>query len=124
MNEIEPTQLLIEAQTLGEKIKVSADVDLYGEWNNLCLKLLRALFGQASEPFLGFRFPGGGAGASSRDERIRNTIDLKLGILRDSQQELESGSLRPDLGWTGNAEEIQSVLAEFHDKLSAAEQAN
>lgn len=124
MNENEPVKLLDEACNLGEKVKLSADPELYGAWNEVSLKLLRSLLGQASEHFLSFRFPGGGAAASSRDERIRNTIEVKVNILQEVRQQLANESLTPDLAWAASRDEMKSCLAEFHGKLGSTEQAN
>ena len=73
---------------LGEKLLGEVDYDLYDRWNDGALKVLDLIFGQSSEPYMSFRFPGGGEAADSRESRVKSAISQKLKVLGFVQQDI------------------------------------
>ena len=96
---------------VGEKLLVQVDYDLYDKWNDSSLKVLDLIFGQPSEPYMSFRFPGGGEAADSRESRVKNSISQKLKVLSFVQQDIAEEGLKPKLGWMLSDEEIEKELA-------------
>ena len=96
---------------IGEKLLVQVDYDLYDKWNDSALKVLDLIFGQSSEPYMSFRFPGGGEAADSRESRVKNSISQKLKVLSFVQQDIADEGLKPKLGWMRSSEEIEKELA-------------
>jgi hypothetical protein len=96
---------------VGEKLLVQVDYDLYDRWNDSALKVLELIFGQPSEPYMSFRFPGGAEAADSRESRVKNAIAQKLKVLGFVQQDMGDESLKPKFGWMRSDAEIEKELA-------------
>lgn len=95
---------------LGEKLLGEVDYDLYDRWNDGALKVLDLIFGQSSEPYMSFRFPGGGEAADSRESRVKSAISQKLKVLGFVQQDIADEELKPKFGWTQSDPEIEHEL--------------
>jgi len=98
-------------QNFGENLLVDLDYDLYDRWNAVSLQVLDLIFGQPSDPYMSFKFPGGGEAANSREGRVKNSITQKLKVLDFVQQDMESKELKPKFGWTNSSKEIDEALA-------------
>lgn len=96
---------------VGEKLLQQVDYDLYERWNDGSLRVLDLIFGQSSEPYMSFRFPGGGEAADSRESRVKNSISQKLKVLSFVQKDMADESLKPKFGWTRSDAEIEKELA-------------
>lgn len=96
---------------LGEKLLGDIDFNLYDRWNDGALKVLDLIFGQSSEPYMSFRFPGGGEAADSRESRVKSAISQKLKVLSFVQKDIADEELKPKFGWTQSDEEIEKELA-------------
>lgn len=96
---------------VGEALLSEVDYDLYDCWNDSALRVLDLIFGQPSEPYMSFRFPGGGEAADSRETRVKNSISQKLKVLNFVQKDMAAGELKPKFGWTRSEEEIEKELA-------------
>ena len=96
---------------VGEKLLVDVDYELYDRWNDSALRVLDLIFGQPSEPYMSFRFPGGGEAADSRESRVKNSISQKLKVLSFVQQDIADEGLKPKFGWMRSDEEIEKELA-------------
>jgi hypothetical protein len=96
---------------VGEKLLNQVDYDLYDRWNDGALRVLDLIFGQPSEPYMSFRFPGGGEAADSRESRVKNAISQKLKVLSFVQKDMAEEDLKPKFGWTRSDEEIEKELA-------------
>lgn len=102
-------------KSVGEKLLQELDYDLYDRWNEGSLKVLDFIFGAASEPYMSFRFPGGGEAATSRESRVRGSIAQKLKVLEFVQQDLADQELKPKFGWTRSKDAIDKELACLSD---------
>ena len=102
---------ITKLQNVGESLLQQLDYDLYDKWNSSTLRVLDLIFGQPSEPYMSFKFPGGGEAANSREGRVKNSISQKLKVLQFVQEDMESETLRPKLGWTNSADEIDKALS-------------
>ena len=100
-------------QEVGEDLLSSLDYDLYELWTQGSLKILDLIFGQPSEPYMSFKFPGGGEVSNTREGRVKNTITQKLKVLVLVQEDLSSQELRPKFGWIGSMKEIDRILGEL-----------
>ncbi len=96
---------------LGEQLLANIDFELYDRWNDGALKVLDLIFGQSSEAYMSFRFPGGGEAADSRESRVKNSISQKLKVLNFVQQDIADEELKPKFGWTQSDDEIEVELA-------------
>lgn len=96
---------------IGERLLNELDYDLYDQWNESALRILDLIFGQSSEPFMSFRFPGGGEAADSRETRVKNSISQKLKVLSFVQKDLADSDLQPKLGWAQSDSEIEKELS-------------
>ncbi len=96
---------------VGENLLNDLDYDLYDQWNESTLRILDLIFGQSSEPFMSFRFPGGGEAADSRETRVKNSISQKLKVLSFVQKDLTDSDLKPKLGWAQSDSEIEKELS-------------
>ena len=96
---------------IGERLLENVDFDEYDRWNAGTLRVLDLLFGQSSEPYMSFRFPGGGGSADSRESRVKNAISQKLKILNIVQSDLAGQDLRPKFGWNNSETEIDKTLS-------------
>lgn len=119
-----PLEIINETIAVGNAVHAAADEDAYGLWNDAVLKVLNVLFGQSSEQFLSFRFPSGRQGASSKEERIRNTIASKLEILDDVKQDLEAEKVDANIGWSHSAESLSEALDEVRKSLPSPDPAS
>ncbi len=97
-------------QRVGEQLLETVDYERYDRWNESGLRILDLVFGQSSEPFMRFRFPGGGEAANSRESRVKSSITQKLKVLAFVKEDLQDQSLKPKLGWTSSQEEIDQEL--------------
>ncbi len=95
---------------IGEQLLQNVDFDRYDRWNDGALRILDLIFGQSSEPYMSFRFPGGGEAADSRESRVKNSITQKLKVLSFVQQDIADEELKPKFGWTQSDEEIEVEL--------------
>lgn len=95
---------------VGEKLLVNIDYEQYDRWNDGSLKVLDYIFGTPSEPYMSFRFPGGGEAANSRESRVKNSISQKLKVLGFVRQDLADQELKPKFGWTRSQDEIEKEL--------------
>ncbi len=95
---------------VGEKLLDQVDYDLYDRWNDGALKVLDLIFGQSSEAYMGFRFPGGGEAADSRESRVKSAISQKLKVLSFVQKDMADDELKPKFGWTQADQEIEQEL--------------
>ncbi len=86
------------------------DYEAYDRWNDGSLKILDFIFGTPSEPYMSFRFPGGGEAATSRESRVKNSISQKLKVLEFVRQDLTDRELKPKFGWTRSQAEIEKEL--------------
>lgn len=100
-------------QDVGEELLESLDYDRYDRWNESSLRILDLIFGQPSEPYMSFKFPGGGEASNSREGRVKNSITQKLKVLSFVQDDIADNSLRPKIGWTNSVEEIERAIAEL-----------
>lgn len=105
------SQKVSKLQAVGEELLQEIDYERYDRWNESALRVLDLIFGQPSDPYMSFKFPGGGEASNSREGRVKNSITQKLKVLSTVQEELESSSLRPKFGWANSAEEIESALS-------------
>jgi hypothetical protein len=105
------TQIVGRLVDTGEELLENLDYERYDRWNVGALQVLDLIFGQPSEPFMSFKFPGGGEAANSREGRVKNSITQKLKVLSFVQKDLADGSLRPKLGWGNSSEEIEKSLS-------------
>ena len=96
---------------IGERLLKNVDFDEYERWNAGTLRVFDLLFGQSSEPYMSFRFPGGGGSADSRESRVKNAIGQKLKVLNVVQQDLAGNVLRPKFGWNNSESEIDRALS-------------
>lgn len=96
---------------VGERLLASVDYDLYDRWNDGTLRVLDLIFGQPSEPYMSFRFPGGGEAADSRESRVKSAISQKLKVLNFVQKDMVEEELKPKFGWTRSDQEIERELA-------------
>lgn len=97
-------------QSVGEELLQELDYARYDRWNEGTLRVLDLIFGQPSEPYMSFKFPGGGEAANSREGRVKNAISQKLKVLGHVQEDLASKALRPKFGWANSSEEIEKAL--------------
>lgn len=95
---------------IGERLLAEIDYDLYERWNDGSLRVLDRIFGQSSEPYMSFRFPGGGEAADSRETRVKNSISQKLKVLKFVQDDLSQEELKPKFGWTQSESDIEKEL--------------
>lgn len=107
------TQFVEKLVETGENLLVELDYDRYDRWNEGCLNILDLIFGQASEPYMSFKFPGGGEAASTREGRVKNSIGQKLKVLAFVQEDLADDSLKPKLGWSNATDEIEKALSDI-----------
>jgi hypothetical protein len=105
------TQIVGRLVDTGEELLENLDYDRYDRWNVGVLRVLDLIFGQPSDPYMSFKFPGGGEAANTREGRVKNSISQKLKVLSTVQDELADGSLRAKLGWANSAEEIEKTLS-------------
>lgn len=96
---------------VGERLLAEVDYDLYERWNDGALRVLDLIFGQPSEPYMSFRFPGGGEAADSRESRVKSSISQKLKVLSFVQDDIAEEGLKPKFGWARSDEEIEKELA-------------
>lgn len=96
---------------IGEALLEKIDYDRYDRWNDGVLKVLELIFGQSSEPYMSFRFPGGGGAADSRESRVRNAIVQKIKVLQFVKEDLDQQALKPKFGWYQSNQEISDELA-------------
>lgn len=104
------SQIVTRLTDIGERLLEELDYDRYDRWNEASLRVLDLIFGQPSDPYMSFKFPGGGEAANSREGRVKNSITQKLKVLSIVQDELGDSSLRPKLGWANSSEEIEAAL--------------
>ena len=95
---------------MGNELLENLDYERYDLWNQGALRVLDLIFGQPSEPYMSFKFPGGGEAANSREGRVKNSITQKLKVLAFVQTDMEDKSLRPKFGWTNSSEEIEKAI--------------
>lgn len=95
---------------LGEQLLQNVDYDHYDRWNDGSLRILDLIFGQSSEPYMSFRFPGGGEAADSRESRVKSSITQKLKVLSFVQKDIADEELKPKFGWTQSDDEIEVEL--------------
>lgn len=95
----------------GDFLLEQLDYEQYDRWNQAALRVLDLIFGQPSEPYMSFKFPGGGEAANSREGRVKNSISQKLKVLAFVQEDMAGGSLKPKLGWTNLSDEIEKALS-------------
>lgn len=103
-------------RSVGERLLAALDYDRYERWNESGLRILDLTFGRSSEPYMSFRFPGGGEAANSRESRVRGAISQKMKVLEFVSQDLKDGSLKPKLGWTNSQDEIDALLQELEQE--------
>lgn len=103
-------EIVGQLEKIGQDLMVDLDYDRYDQWNRSSLKVLDLIFGQPSEPYMSFKFPGGGEAANSREGRVKNSISQKLKVLSFVQEDMASESLRPKLGWTNSSGDIEKAL--------------
>lgn len=104
------SQIVTRLTDIGEQLLEELDYDRYDRWNEASLRVLDLIFGQPSDPYMSFKFPGGGEAANSREGRVKNSITQKLKVLSIVQDELGDNSLRPKFGWANSSEEIEAAL--------------
>lgn len=104
------SQIVDRLTEIGDNLLEDLDYDRYDRWNEASLRILDLIFGQPSDPYMSFKFPGGGEAANSREGRVKNSITQKLKVLHSVQSELSDNSLRPKLGWGNSSEEIEEAL--------------
>lgn len=104
------SQIVDRLTNVGDNLLENLDYDRYDRWNEASLRVLDLLFGQPSEPYMSFKFPGGGEASNSREGRVKNSITQKLKVFGTVQSELTDGSLRPKLGWANATGEIEDAL--------------
>ena len=97
-------------QRIGEELMHELNYERYDLWNESTLRILDLIFGQPSDPYMSFKFPGGGEAANSREGRVKNAITQKLKVLAEVQDELDDNSLRPKFGWGNSADEIEKAI--------------
>lgn len=107
------TQIVGRLTDIGENLLQELDYDRYDRWNESCLRVLDLIFGQPSEPYMSFKFPGGGEAANSREGRVKNSISQKLKVLKFVQDDLADDSLKPKFGWANSSDEIEKALEEI-----------
>jgi hypothetical protein len=100
-----------QLQSVGEELLQDLDYERYDQWNVGSLRVLDLIFGQPSDPYMSFKFPGGGDAANSREGRVKNSISQKLKVLSHVQEDLASRDLRPKFGWMNSCEEIDKALS-------------
>ena len=105
------TQIVGRLVETAEELLENLDYDRYDRWNEGALVVLDLIFGQPSDPYMSFKFPGGGEAANSREGRVKNSISQKLKVLNTVQEEVADRSLRPKLGWANSSEEIEKALS-------------
>ena len=98
-------------ENVGESLLDQLDYDRYDRWNVVTLRVLDLIFGQPSEPYMSFKFPGGGEAANSREGRVKNSITQKLKVLSGVQEDMTTEALRPKFGWQNSYEEIEKALS-------------
>lgn len=104
------SQIVDRLTNVGDNLLENLDYDRYDRWNEASLRVLDLLFGQPSDPYMSFKFPGGGEASNSREGRVKNSITQKLKVFGTVQSELTDGSLRPKLGWANATDEIEEAL--------------
>ena len=104
------SEIVGKLEGIGQALLENLDYDRYDRWNRNSLRILDLIFGQPSEPYMSFKFPGGGEAANSREGRVKNSISQKLKVLSFVQEDMASESLRPKLGWTNSTEDIEKAL--------------
>lgn len=107
------TQIVGKLVDTGENLMKELDYDLYDRWNEGCLVVLDLIFGQPSDPYMSFKFPGGAEAADSREGRVKNAIGQKLKVLAFVQEDMADGSLKPKLGWANSSDEIEKALKQI-----------
>lgn len=105
------SETVSKLQQTGEELLSDLDYDRYDRWNECTLHVLDLIFGQPTEPYMSFKFPGGGEAANSREGRVKNSISQKLKVLANVQSDLASEELRPKFGWANYAQEIEDTLS-------------
>jgi hypothetical protein len=98
-------------EDVGKSLLENLDYERYDRWNKSTLRILDLIFGQPSEPYMSFKFPGGGEAANSREGRVKNSISQKLKVLGHVQEDMISKALRPKFGWLNSVEEIEKALS-------------
>lgn len=96
---------------VGERLLTNLDYEHYDRWNDGSLRVLDFIFGTPSEPYMSFRFPGGGEAANSRESRVKNSINQKLKVLDFVRKDLADRELKPKFGWTRSQDEIEKELS-------------
>lgn len=104
------SEIVARLEDVGESLLDELDYDRYDRWNESTLRILDLIFGQPSEPYMSFKFPGGGQAANSREGRVKNSIMQKLKVLSHVQDDMDDKSLRPKFGWTNSSEEIEKAI--------------
>lgn len=106
-------EIVGKLEEIGQALLSELDYDRYEQWNRSSLKVLDLIFGQPSEPYMSFKFPGGGEASNSREGRVKNSISQKLKVLSFVQQDMADESLRPKLGWLNSSSDIEKALEAF-----------
>ena len=105
------SEIVSRLEGAGQSLLEQLDYDQYDRWNEATLRVLDLIFGQPSEPYMSFKFPGGAQAANSREGRVKNSISQKLKVLGFVQEDMSDGSVKPKLGWTNLSDEIEKALS-------------